>query len=85
MRVKSSFLALLALLASPSVPAVPAPAQDARAERIARQGGEVVRKGAFQGRVSIVNRQTRLARGDCEAVARLFAEQTRCNLSLIHI
>ena len=55
-------------------------AQDPRAARIAQQGGEIIRKGTFEGKVSIVNQQTRLSTSDCEAIARLFAEQTQCNI-----
>lgn len=55
-------------------------AQNPRAVRIAKQGGEIVRKGAFQGKVSIVSQQTKLSAADCEAVAALFAEQTQCNI-----
>ena len=31
-------------------------AQNPRAARIAKQGGEIIRKGTFEGKVSIVNR-----------------------------
>ena len=55
-------------------------AQNPRAARIAKQGGEIIRKGTFEGKVSIINQQTRLSTSDCEAVARLFAEQTQCNI-----
>ena len=55
-------------------------AQDPRAARIAKQGGEIIRKGTFEGKVSIINQQTRLSTSDCEAIARLFAEQTQCNI-----
>ena len=55
-------------------------AQNPREARIAKQGGEIVCKGAFQGKVSIVNQQSKLSSADCEAVAKLFAEQTKCNI-----
>lgn len=55
-------------------------AQDLRTAQIAKQGGEIVRKGAFQGKVSIVNRQTRLPQEDCTEVAALLAGHTQCNI-----
>ena len=51
-------------------------AQNPRAARIAKQGGEIIRKGTFEGKVSIINQQMRFFMLDCEAIARLFAEQT---------
>lgn len=55
-------------------------AQNPRAARIAKQGGEIIRKGTFEGKVSIINQQTRLSTSDCEAIARLLAAQTQCNI-----
>jgi len=51
-----------------------------RAGRLARAGGEVVRPDSFTGKVSIVNRQRRLPASDCEAVAKMLAELTQCNI-----
>ena len=55
-------------------------AQDLRTAQIAKQGGEIVRKGAFQGKVSIVNQQTKLSAQDCAEVAELLADHTQCNI-----
>ena len=55
-------------------------AQNPRTARIAKQGGEIIRKGTFEGKVSIINQQSRLSSSDCDAIAQLFAEQTQCNI-----
>lgn len=50
------------------------------AERIAKAGGEIIKKGTFLGKVSIVNEQSKLSTADCEAVAKLIAEATQLNI-----
>lgn len=50
------------------------------AERIAKAGGEVIKKGTFLGKVSVVNEQTRLSTADCEAVVKIIADATQCNI-----
>ena len=55
-------------------------ANPTRDERIARAGGEIIKQGTFTGKVSIVNQQSRLPAVDCEAVAKMLADQTQCNI-----
>lgn len=54
--------------------------QLSREERIAQAGGEIIKRGTFTGKVSIVNSQTRLEAAECEKVAQLFAKETKCNI-----
>lgn len=49
-------------------------------ERVAKAGGEVVKPGTFTGKVSIINQQSRLTAADCEAIAAIFAKETKCNI-----
>ncbi len=55
-------------------------AENPRAKRIVRAGGEIVKKGSFLGKVSIVNQQSKLSTKDCAEVAKLLAEHTQCNI-----
>lgn len=50
-----------------------------RARLLEMQGGTVVRKGSFAGKVAIINTQSRLAVSNLASVARTFVEQTQCN------
>jgi len=54
--------------------------QVSREDRIAQAGGEIVKRGTFTGKVSIINAQTRLDASECEKVAQLFAKETKCNI-----
>ena len=51
-----------------------------KVDRIARAGGEVVRPGTFTGKVAIISQQSKLPHADCEAVAKMLAELTQCNI-----
>lgn len=51
-----------------------------KVDRIARAGGEVVRPGTFTGKVAIISQQSKLPADDCEAVAKMLAELTQCNI-----
>ena len=51
-----------------------------REDRIAQAGGEIIKRGTFTGKVSIINAQTRLDASECEKVAQLFAKETKCNI-----
>ena len=55
-------------------------AQSPKTDRIAKAGGEVVRPGTFTGKVAIISQQSRLPAADCQAVARMLAELTQCNI-----
>ena len=55
-------------------------AENPRAKRIVRAGGEIVKKGSYLGKVSIVNQQSKLSAEDCAEVAKLLAEHTQCNI-----
>lgn len=55
-------------------------ASDRMAARIAKAGGEIIKKGTFLGKVSVVNQQSRLSTADCEAVTKMIAEATQCNV-----
>ena len=55
-------------------------AQTNHVDRIVKAGGEVIKPGTFTGKVSIVSQQKRLPAADCEAVARMLAELTQCNI-----
>lgn len=55
-------------------------AQTPRLDRIAKAGGEIVRPGTFTGKVAIINQQSKLPDTDCQAVAKMLAEQTQCNI-----
>lgn len=62
---------------APSAPVSPA---DRMAERIAKAGGELIKKGTFLGKVSVINAQSKLSTADCEAVVKMVAEATQCNI-----
>lgn len=55
-------------------------AENPRTKRIVRAGGEIVKKGSYLGKVSIVNQQSKLSAEDCAEVAKLLAEHTQCNI-----
>ena len=55
-------------------------AEGAKEGRAEKAGGELVRPGTFTGKVSIVSQQGKLPQEDCEAIARIFAEATKCNV-----
>ena len=57
-------------------------ADAARCDRIAKAGGELIRQGTFTGKVSVVNQQSRLPSSDCEAIARMLADLTQCNITV---
>lgn len=50
--------------------------------KIRKQGGLLVKPGSGQGRVAIVNAQSRLAESNLVAVARMFAKATEANFAL---
>lgn len=50
--------------------------------QLARTGGEIIKRGTFTGKVSVVNQQTRLPVDDCEAMVAIMAEATQCNIAL---
>ena len=55
-------------------------AENPRTKRIVRAGGEIIKKGSYLGKVSIVNQQSKLSAQDCAEVAKLLAEHTQCNI-----
>ena len=76
MKINSTYFAAIAIVALCGV----AFAQTTKTDRIARAGGEVVRPGTFTGKVAIISQQSRLPHADCEAVAKMLAELTQCNI-----
>lgn len=74
--MRGGITAALALLAT----AFASFAGNPGAGRAARSGGELARRGSHQGKVSIVNRQTRLPQEDCAEIAALLAGRTQCNI-----
>ena len=55
-------------------------AENPRAKRMVRAGGEIIKKGSYLGKVSIVSQQSRLSAQDCAEVAELLADHTQCNI-----
>lgn len=53
--------------------------QTPRKSRIERTGGEILKKGSYLGRVSVISTQSRVALSDIEAVAAIFANETEMN------
>ena len=76
MKTNSTYFAAIAIVALCGV----AFAQTTKTDRIARAGGEVVRPGTFTGKVAIISQQSKLPHADCEAVAKMLAELTQCNI-----
>lgn len=54
--------------------------ESAELSRYQRTGGEILKKGSFLGKVVILDQQSRLAFSDIEAVAKILASATECNV-----
>ena len=69
----------LSAFAETSTNAAPRRIKIKRSEIVRRQGGFVVKPGSFQGKIAIINRQTKLAAEDIAEVTKELAKETGCN------
>ena len=76
----SATLAATAVFAAAPKTTIPASAlAEQRARAVQKQGGEILRKGAFLGKVAVIDTQSRLAFSNAQNVAASFLDQTKMN------